>query len=88
MDLHVLKSPNPENHIFSGWSKCVCLSVINITQKQIIAEILNLAFYIFNMLLFGVICYLKQFMKIEEIVCIQGHIKISKSSWPMDRISG
>ena len=30
MDLHVLRYPEPENHIFSKWS----VSVINTTQKQ------------------------------------------------------
>ena len=35
MDLHVLRSPESENPILSGWS--VCTSVISITQKQIVA---------------------------------------------------
>ena len=50
MDLHVLKSPESENHIFSVWSVCmslyVCVSLITITQKQITVETSNLAFYI------------------------------------------
>ena len=25
MDLHVLRSPESENHIFSGWSMCTCV---------------------------------------------------------------
>ena len=27
MDLHVLRSPESENHIFSGWSVSVCVCV-------------------------------------------------------------
>ena len=27
MDLHVLRSPESENHIFSVWSVCMCVSV-------------------------------------------------------------
>ena len=42
MDLHILRSPGSENHIFSVWSVCmhvcVCVTVISITQKQITAE--------------------------------------------------
>ena len=45
-DLHVLKSPVSENHIFSRWSVYMCISVISITQKQITAETASLAFYI------------------------------------------
>ena len=35
MDLHVMRSPESENHIFSVWSvcMCVCVSVISITQN-------------------------------------------------------
>ena len=33
MDLHVLVSPESENHIFSSWS--VCVFVINITQNKL-----------------------------------------------------
>ena len=50
-DLHVLRTPKSENHIFSVWSVCMCVcvcacvSVISITQKQITAETSNLVFY-------------------------------------------
>ena len=69
MDLHVLMSPESENHIFSVWSvyMCVCVSVISITQKQITAESSNLAFYI---CVIGR-CYLKLFMKIGQKLCAQ-----------------
>ena len=58
MDLYVLKSPEPENHIFSVCFVCMCLclclwvcvrvwvSVIYITQKKIKVESWNLIFYI------------------------------------------
>ena len=48
MNLHVLWSPESENHIFSIWFVCLCLcvSVISITQIQIKAETSNLVFYI------------------------------------------
>ena len=36
MNLHILRPPESENYIFSGWS--VCVSVISITQKQITTE--------------------------------------------------
>ena len=36
MDLHIMRSPESENHIFSVWSECV--SVILTNQKQITAE--------------------------------------------------
>ena len=42
MDLRVMRTPDSENHIFNVHSVClcvsVCVSVISITQKQIIAE--------------------------------------------------
>ena len=45
MDLHVLRSPESENPVFSGWSvSCVYLPDISIIQKQSIAETSNLAF--------------------------------------------
>ena len=44
MDLHVLRSPDSENQIFSGWSMFLC--VISITQNQIRAENLNFLFYV------------------------------------------
>ena len=46
MELHVLRSPESKNHIFSKWSVCAYVSVISITQKQNIAETSNLVFYI------------------------------------------
>ena len=71
MVLHVLRSPESENHIFSVWSVCVC--AITITQKQITAESSNLEFYICNT---GK-CYLKLFIKIGQKLCVQGHTKES-----------
>ena len=49
MDLHVFKSPESENHIFSGWCvrKCICVSSISIIEKQIRAETYYLVFYIY-----------------------------------------
>ena len=81
MDLHVLRSPDSENHIFSKWSLCmcvcvclcVCVSVINLTQKQIIAESSNLAFYIW---VIGR-CYLKLFIKIGQKFCAHKRILIN-----------
>ena len=35
-----------ENHNCSGWSACVCVSFINLTQKQITGETSNLVFHI------------------------------------------
>ena len=50
MDLHAMRTPESENHIYSVWSVCmcvcVCVSLISITQKQITAETPNLIFYI------------------------------------------
>ena len=79
MDLHVMRSLESENHIFSVWyvrvyvcvSVCVCVSVISITQKQITAESSNLAFYI--CLIGG--CYWKLFIKVEQKLCVQGRTK-------------
>ena len=39
IDLHFLRSPSSENHIFNG--EAVCKSVISITLKYIIPEISN-----------------------------------------------
>ena len=46
MDLHVMRSPESENHIFNVRSVCmyVCVSAISIAQKQITAETSNLVF--------------------------------------------
>ena len=40
ISLHVMRSTKTENQIFSLWSVCMraCVSVISITQKQIIEE--------------------------------------------------
>ena len=43
-DLQVMRFPESENNIFSGWP--VCVSLISIGQKQIIAETSDLVFYI------------------------------------------
>ena len=87
MDLHVLRSPESENHIFSKWSVCmfvyvcvcicvwVCVTFISITQKQNIAETSKLVFYICIMYR----CYLKLFIKIGQIPCVQGHTKKSNT---------
>ena len=73
MDLHGLRSSESENHILNGWSVClyVWLSPVSVIIKETTEEILNLAFYI------CIICrwYLKLFMKIRLIVCVQGHTK-------------
>ena len=74
-DLHVLRSPESEYHIFSVWSVCmcvclcvcVCVSVISINQKQTTAESSYLTFYI---CVVGR-CYLKLFIKIEQKLCVQ-----------------
>ena len=73
MDLHVMRSPESENHIFSACSEClcICVSVIGITQKQITAESSNLAFYI---CVIGR-CYLKLFIKTGKKLCVQEHTK-------------
>ena len=50
MNLHLFRAPESENQIFSCWSVCIyvcvclCVSLISITQKQIVSEILNLVF--------------------------------------------
>ena len=73
MDLHVMKTPESKNQIFSIWSVCMCVSVsvISITQKLVTAETSNLVFYILiiNKL------YLKHFIKIGQKLCVQEHTK-------------
>ena len=69
MDFNILGSPESENHIFSSW--CVCVSIISITQKQVVAGTQNLIFYIFNMRR----GYLKHSMKIRQTVCVQVYSK-------------
>ena len=87
MDLHVLRSPESENHIFDARSVCmcvcgsvclsvcvyvcVCVSVISIAQKQITAETSNLVFYIYIISR----CYLKHFLMVGEKPCVQGYTK-------------
>ena len=65
INIQVLRSPEFGNCIFSGWS--VCVRVISITLKQIIAKTSNLVFYICIICW----CYLKLFMKLGEIVCVK-----------------
>ena len=76
-----------KNLIFSGRSLCVCICarvpVINIKSKQIVTETPNLVFYFCIMCR----CFLKLFMKIERIVCVQKHKKNSIILLPMDGIS-
>ena len=72
MDLHVLRSPESENQIFSfGLCICMCVFVISTTQKQITAESSNSAFYICIVWT----CYLKLFNKCGKKFCVQGHTK-------------
>ena len=63
IDLHVLRSSESVNHII--------LPVMKRILKQIIAEISDLAFYIYTTCR----CYLKLFINIGQIVCAQGHTK-------------
>ena len=69
VDVNVLGFPESENYIFSGWF--VCVSVISITQKQIMTETSNLIFYKY----ITCRCNLKFFVKIEQKLCVQGHTK-------------
>ena len=74
MDLHVTRTRESKNHIFSfGVCICMCVrvSVINIIKKQITAKTSNLVIYI----CFMYRCYLKLFIKIGRKLCVQGHIK-------------
>ena len=86
MDLHVLRSPDSENHIFSVWSLCLyvsvslsesvsvsmCVTVINMAQKQIATETTNSIFSICIMCRW----YLKFFMKIGQKLCVHGITKV------------
>ena len=71
--LHVLRSPETENYIFK---RLVCayghVSVISITQKQIMTEISDLISYI----CITCRCYLKLLMKIEQKTLCTGMHKI------------
>ena len=61
---------NPNNHILEVGlcvSAFICLSAINITQKQIIAKAQNLIFRICAKCK----CYMKLSMEIGQIFCIQ-----------------
>ena len=40
MDLHVLRFPEAKNKILCSWS--VCVPIISMSQKQIVAEMANL----------------------------------------------
>ena len=77
MDLHFLRPFEYKNHIFRGWSVCmcvcesVCVSVISITKKQITAETSNKVFY--DCIIRR--CYLKLFIKIGEKLYVQRHTK-------------
>ena len=76
MDLHILRSPEYKNHIFSVWS--VCMQVCD----QIAIETSNLVFY------FCIIySYLKLFTKIGQKLCVQGQTKEFNTLRPMDWIS-
>ena len=81
MDLNILRSPESENHIFSIWF--VYVSVISITQKQIIAESSNLVFY--NCIVGR--CYLKLFKRSNKNSVYRGTLKNSNTLWPKDGIS-
>ena len=86
MDLHVLRPPESENHIFSVWSYVcvsVCVSVISISQKQMTADSSNLAFYI---CIIGRYC-LKLFIKIGQKSVYSGAQKKSNTLQPMGGIS-
>ena len=64
-----LRSPESKNHIFRAWSVCVYLSVINITQRQIMAENPNLVLYICIMRK----CNLKLFYKVRTNSLFKNH---------------
>ena len=64
MNLQVLMHPESENPILSGCFVCMCVFAISLTQKQIIAEIPNWAFYI---CIINRFC-LNLFMKMEDII--------------------
>ena len=93
IDLHVLRSAESENHIFSVWSVCIsvsvclsvclCVCVISMTQKQITAESTNLAFYIW---VIGR-CYLKRFIKSDKNSMYSGIQKNFNTLKPMEGIS-
>ena len=83
--LHVLRSHKSKNHIFGFWSVCTCIyvpayvsvcvlecvSVISITQKQIIAEAPNMVFYI--CIIYR--CYMNFFIEVQQTICVQRHTK-------------
>ena len=72
VDLHILKSAEYENHIFSfGLYMSLRMSPISITQKRITEETPILLSLIFNTWKY----YLKLFMKFGRIVYNQGNTK-------------
>ena len=81
VDLHVMRTSEYEKHICSIWF--VCVSVISITQKQIIAGTLNLVFYICILHR----CYFKLFYKDRIETVHRGTQKNSNAVWPMEAIS-
>ena len=74
MDLHFFWS-FPDLKIEILVIGCVCLTVINIIRKQIPVKTPNLASYL------CIVSRYKQkhYMKIGEIVCVQGHKKNSQT---------
>ena len=66
MDLHILRSPEYENHILAV---LVCVYLLSESQKQIRVETLNLVFYICIMFRY----YLNLFIKIGQKVCTGTH---------------
>ena len=69
IDLHVFRSPESENHVFSSWY--VCVHDISMHQKEITAETSCFLFYICMIYT----CNLKLFIKIEQNFCVLGHTK-------------
>ena len=71
MNLHVMKTPKSEKHIF-GLRVCACLCVCHQynskTNYSRNTKIGILYFIIYT-------CYLKLFIKISQKLCVQGHTK-------------
>ena len=70
-----LRNPNITFLMISLYGICVCVFFICITQKLIVAETLNLVFYI--CIIYR--CYLKLFMNIGQMICVQRHTKHSNT---------
>ena len=82
MDLHSIKTPESENHIFIfGLGVSVCLT--SIIQKRITVEISDLLFYLCSIY----ICYFKFFYKDRTKTLCQGHKKNFKTLRPIGGIS-